>query len=187
MGFSRHEYWSGVPLPSPKAFVYIWLIILFLFSHGTCPRTLPRYEYNFLLRWTPPQKPVGVCPHLLWAGTPSLYDPRGVFLCSCRQGSFPDLRNGHPSGRLPSSLQQSSAPAARFVLECLGENKASVSLHFQTPGVQPRGLSTSSLSSRGPNHLCPPPHTGSSRFMRRYFLTFRICVPKVTLMRYSEF
>ena len=26
MGFSRHEYWSGVPLPSPNVLVYLHII-----------------------------------------------------------------------------------------------------------------------------------------------------------------
>ena len=30
MGFSRHEYWSGVPLPSPIYICYLYQIIIFL-------------------------------------------------------------------------------------------------------------------------------------------------------------
>ena len=31
MGFSRQEYWSGVPLPSPNHFTYIFIYCIYLF------------------------------------------------------------------------------------------------------------------------------------------------------------
>ena len=102
-----------------------WLVL------GSSPRCLG----NFLLRWIPPQRPVGICPHL-WDGNPSL---QAAFLRMCRREVFLDLKNRH----LIFLLQQSSASATS--LECVGENKASVLLH----------LTNTSCPAQGPIYLLP--------------------------------
>ena len=78
MGFSRQEYWSGMPSPSPMG--------LGITYYGVTP--LP-------------------------------FDPQGVFLCLCTQGSFLNLWSGH----LTSLFQQSSSYATRFVLEVSGRKQ----------------------------------------------------------------
>ena len=95
MGFSRQEYWSGVPSPSLRSlfnfgqlscfFLHTWLV------HGPSPRCM----CNFFLRWIQPQRPMGAYPHLLCHEIHSLFDPQEAFLCLCRQRVFLDLRVGH--------------------------------------------------------------------------------------------
>ena len=49
MGFSRQEYWSGVPLPSPLCLKRLQIDIIFLEGWlKTCP--IFSYGYNFLLQ-----------------------------------------------------------------------------------------------------------------------------------------
>lgn len=44
---------------------------------------------TFLLKQIPPQRSMGVCPHLLWGEVPSLFDPQEASLHTCRQGRLP--------------------------------------------------------------------------------------------------
>ena len=53
-------------------FPHTWLVL----------RPFPWYMHNFLLRWIPLQRPMGVCPHLLWGGTPALLILWRAFLCT---------------------------------------------------------------------------------------------------------
>ena len=63
MGFSRQEYWSGVPLPSPKDFLL--LLLLSCFSRVRLVRP-HRWQPNRLLcPWDSPGKNTGVGCHFL--------------------------------------------------------------------------------------------------------------------------
>jgi len=115
-------------------FIPTWLVL------GSSPRCL----CNFLLRWIPPQRPVGICPHLLWDGAPSLFDLQGAFLHMCRRKVFLDLRSRH----LISLLQQSSASATSFVLGMSGWKKVQSYSTWQTPAVQHRDPSISYVSCK---------------------------------------
>ena len=99
---------------------------------------------NFLLRWIPPQRPVGACPHLLWGGTSSLFDPQEAFCACADRDFFLDLRSEHHI----SLLQQSSASASSFVLGVSGweQNFSFTPLDNQSPVVQSRGPSVSYLT-----------------------------------------
>ena len=48
----------------------------------------------FLLRWIPPQKPMGACLHLLWGGAPSLFNHQQGFRACADREVFLDLRSG---------------------------------------------------------------------------------------------
>ena len=84
----------------------------------TCPALgpSPTCMCNFLLRWIPPQRPVGERPHLLWGGAPPFLTPKEPSCACADRVVFLDLRSGH----LISLLQQSSASAPTFVLGVSG-------------------------------------------------------------------
>ena len=84
---------------------------------------------NFSLRWTPLQRPVGSCPHLLWGGAPSVFDPPEGFLRMCRQGSLP-----WPLRVDILSLYLNWAQLLHLSLDFLGENKVSILLHLTNTG-----------------------------------------------------
>ena len=119
MGFSRQEYWSGVPLPSPITFigqcfwvfVSVWSIILFLSSQVTGLRTLPRMCGQLLTKMDPTPEACGCMSTLIMGWAPSLFGHQGGFLPLYREVFF-DLR----SGPLISLLPQTSPSATRFAL-----------------------------------------------------------------------
>ena len=49
MGFSRQEYWSGLPLPSPYICIYVCVYIYSLFQIPFPYRLLQNTEYSSLL------------------------------------------------------------------------------------------------------------------------------------------
>ena len=59
-------------------FLHTWLV----------HRPFLRCLRNFFLSWIPSQRPAGTCPHLLWGGAPSLFDPQEAWLHMCRQGGL---------------------------------------------------------------------------------------------------
>ena len=80
---------------------------------------------TFLLKQIPPQRSMGVCPHLLWGEVPSLFDPQEASLHACRQGRLPWPQEW-ASYLCFSRAQLLPLPCP---WECLGENKSSVLLH----------------------------------------------------------
>ena len=44
----------------------------------------------------PPQRPVGACPHLLWDGAPTLFDPQEALSHMFREGSLSLTSDGAP-------------------------------------------------------------------------------------------
>ena len=58
MGFSRQEYWSGVPLPSPRSLLVICFMHVYV-SHSAMSDSLPPYELSparLLSPWNSPGK-----------------------------------------------------------------------------------------------------------------------------------
>ena len=54
MGFSRQEYWSGVPLPSPsmiEQMLEIWSSVPLLFLNPACTSGSSRFMYCWSLAW----------------------------------------------------------------------------------------------------------------------------------------
>ena len=70
-------------------FVYLWPTILVFFFIWLVLEPSPRCVHDFFLRWIPLQRPRAACPHLLWGGAPSFFDPQEGFLLMCRQESLP--------------------------------------------------------------------------------------------------
>ena len=67
MGFSRQEYWSGVPLPSPRSLLVICFMHVYA-SHSAMSDSLPPYELSparLLSPWDFPGKSTGVGCHCL--------------------------------------------------------------------------------------------------------------------------
>lgn len=112
-------------------FIYLWLIILFLFTHLTCLGFSATHVHEFLLRWIPAQRPAGTRPHLLGGGANSHLGHQGAFLCLCSPEASLDPRSLISSSclfLLISLPQQSSASAASFVLGVSGGTETSTLL-----------------------------------------------------------
>ena len=63
MGFSRQEYWNGVPLPSPKLFLL--LLLLSRFSRVQLCATPETAAYQAPRPWESPGKNTGMGCHFL--------------------------------------------------------------------------------------------------------------------------
>ena len=127
---------------------------------------------TFLLKRIPPQRSMGVCPHLLWGEVPSLLDPREASLHTIRQG------------RLPWPQEWASYLFALAELSfchylCLGVSGGEQKLSF-TPRDKHQASS--------PEAHCLPPHNETISFpvsglwllihsiiLKLYFPTMQVC------------
>ena len=93
-GFSRQEYWSGLPLPSP---VSCSVVSNSLPSHGPQPSWL-------LCPWDSPGKNTGECCHSLLQG---IFPTQGSNPCPprCRQILYHLNRQGSPEHRINTHNQ----------------------------------------------------------------------------------
>ena len=87
MGFSKQEYWSGVPLPSPKD----WHVLVKLRSILVSHLYVQFYKTFFQLKWSESRSVVSdsLGPHGLYSPWNSSGQNTGVGSLSLFQGIFP--------------------------------------------------------------------------------------------------
>ena len=89
------------------------------------------------------QRPVGVCPHLLWVVTPPFLTPKEPSCTCARQGSFP-----WPQERSSYLFSRAQLLPLALSFECLNKNKSSILFH----------LTKTSCSVWGPIYFLPHLH-----------------------------
>ena len=128
MGFSRQEYWSGVPLPSP-----VWVTASAYSSRDLVSRVharLPRAKERFLRFKDPrPTARVGVCPsdfgRFSQRGKDPLRTEKLVCARAVRPPTMPHLHGQHRCQRTPSLPCALSKPVSHSDPQALPRQRTS--------------------------------------------------------------
>ena len=182
MGFYRQEYWSGVPLPSPKKLAYIllknciipclnfnmWWLPGFVSHHSALtPRhTRPSLLFHFapvlhLVSWCffPFFRCSFTCQFLVRPTTGRIL--RSHTLSTCLWSTGPVIYVGRPHGRDSSSgITASPAPStvAGQVPQACEEKAVPFMLMYMAENQHNTVKQSSFNEKAGGSHLCHPTH-----------------------------